>query len=419
MEGLLFLGFVAAIVVGNPFGRYSGDKVFRLKLENEQQLEFIRNVSRAVEIDFWQPHSVELVTTNSSVDFRVGADWASDIQTGLEEIGLRYEILIENLQILIENQLDQKGSRSASYDYERYHNWDQIESWTANVANENPSLISRIEIGRSYEGRGIYLLRVGKRTGCVKPAIFMDCGIHAREWISPAFCQWFVKEAIRSYGTKSTLNTLVNELDFLVVPVINVDGYVYSWTTDRLWRKTRSKNPGSTCVGTDPNRNFDAKWCSTGASRNPCDYTYCGSNVESEKEVKAVANYIRNHRSIIKAYLTMHSYSQLCLFPYSYTNSLAVNHVELNSLAMNAVTALTSLYGTHYTYGPGGGTLYLAAGGSDDWAYDLGIKYSFTFELRDTGKHGFLLPDTLIRPTCEETMLAINYIATYVLNHPY
>lgn len=22
----------------------------------------------------------------------------------------------------------------------------------------------------------------------------MDCGIHTREWIAPAFCQWFVKE---------------------------------------------------------------------------------------------------------------------------------------------------------------------------------------------------------------------------------
>lgn len=24
--------------------------------------------------------------------------------------------------------------------------------------------------------------------------VWMDCGIHAREWIAPAFCQWFVKE---------------------------------------------------------------------------------------------------------------------------------------------------------------------------------------------------------------------------------
>lgn len=55
-----------------------------------------------------------------------------------------------------------------------------------------------------------------------------------------------------------------------------------------------------------------------------------------------------------------------------------------------------------------------AAGGSDDWAYDLGVKYSFTFELRDTGRYGFLLPESQIKPTCEETMLAVKYITAHV-----
>ncbi len=36
--------------------------------------------------------------------------------------------------------------------------------------------------------------QIGKNTGSAKPAVFMDCGFHAREWISHAFCQWFVKE---------------------------------------------------------------------------------------------------------------------------------------------------------------------------------------------------------------------------------
>lgn len=58
----------------------------------------------------------------------------------------------------------------------------------------------------------------------------------------------------------------------------------------------------------------------------------------------------------------------------------------------------------------------LAAGGSDDWAYDLGVKYAYTFELRDTGRYGFLLPESQIKPTCQETMLAVMYIADYVLN---
>lgn len=60
-----------------------------------------------------------------------------------------------------------------------------------------------------------------------------------------------------------------------------------------------------------------------------------------------------------------------------------------------------------------------AAGGSDDWAYDQGIKYAFTFELRDTGTYGFLLPESQIKPTCEETLLAVKYIANYVLEHLY
>lgn len=60
-----------------------------------------------------------------------------------------------------------------------------------------------------------------------------------------------------------------------------------------------------------------------------------------------------------------------------------------------------------------------AAGGSDDWAYDEGIKYSFTFELRDTGRYGFMLPESQIKPTCEETLLAVKYIANYVLEHLY
>ncbi|XP_041031842.1 carboxypeptidase B-like isoform X4 [Carcharodon carcharias] len=418
MEALLFLGFVAIISVEAAVGKYAGDKVLRLRPENEQHLQFIRHVSHSAEVDFWQPHSVELVTTNRSVDFRIGAGWASEVQAGLNKIGLKYDILIENVQNLMEKQFDRNKTDSTGYDYEKYHRWDEIESWIAKITIENPKLVSRFKIGHSYERRSIYLLRVGKRTGFMKPAIFLDCGIHAREWISPAFCQWFVKEAVRNYGSDPAMTTLLNKLDFLVVPVINVDGYVYSWARDRFWRKTRSRNPGSRCVGTDPNRNFDAKWCSIGASRDPCDDIYCGSHAESEKEVKAVAGFIRQY-CCIKAYLTIHSYSQMCLFPYSYTYSLTPNYKELNTMASDAVKALSSLHGTQYEYGPAAIIIYPSAGGSDDWAYDLGIKYSFTFELRDTGTYGFLLPESQIRPTCEETMLAINYIATYVLNHPY
>lgn len=69
----------------------------------------------------------------------------------------------------------------------------------------------------------------------------------------------------------------------------------------------------------------------TGASSNPCSDTFCGYSPESEIEVKNVADFIRRNKSVLKAYLTIHSYSQLLLFPYSYTFELAAHHSELVS----------------------------------------------------------------------------------------
>ncbi|XP_061437933.1 carboxypeptidase B-like [Lethenteron reissneri] len=91
----------------------------------------------------------------------------------------------------------------------------------------------------------------------------------------------------------------------------------------------------------------------------------------------------------------------------------------MSALAKRATKALSSAYGTKYRYGPAATTIYLASGGSFDWAYDQGIRYSMTFELRDTGRHGFLLPESQIRVTCEETMLAYEVIVQHVLDHPY
>nr|XP_056705541.1 carboxypeptidase B-like [Euleptes europaea] len=396
---------------------FEGEKVFRVTPHNEEQVEVLTTLASNMQVDFWRPDSVTLVKTGMTVDFRVEADLCFEVERLLQQSGLNYEILIDNLQTILNGQFD-SHVRSAGYQYEKYNNWEKIEAWTADIANQNPDLVSRSQIGTTFEGLPMYLLKVGKR-GANKKAIFMDCGFHAREWISPAFCQWFVRQAVRTYGTETIMTRLLDQLDFYVLPVFNIDGYVYTWTKSRMWRKTRSTNAGSSCIGTDPNRNFNAGWCSVGASRRPCDDTYCGSAPESEKETKALVNFIRNNISTIKAYLTIHSYSQMLLYPYSYTYDVTKNNVELNTLAKAAIKELATLHGTKYTYGPGASTIYPAAGGSDDWAYDQGIKYSFTFELRDTGRYGFALPESQIKPTCEETLIAIKHIASYVLDHLY
>ncbi|XP_054568428.1 carboxypeptidase B [Eptesicus fuscus] len=417
MLALLVLVTLALASAHHSGEHFEGQKVFRVFVEDENHINLLHALANTNQIDFWKPDSVTQIKPHSTVDFRVEAEDISTVENFLEQNELQYEVLINNLRSILEAQFDSQV-RATGHSYEKYNNWETIEAWTQQVASENPDLISRSAIGTTFEGRTMYLLKVGK-PGPNKPAIFMDCGFHAREWISPAFCQWFVREAVRTYGREIHMTEFLEKLDFYVLPVFNIDGYVYSWTKNRMWRKTRSTYDGTKCIGTDPNRNFDAGWCKIGASRSPCDETYCGPAAESEKETKALANFIRNNLSSIKAYLTIHSYSQMMLYPYSYDYKLTENNVELNALAKATVKELATLHGTKYTYGPGATTIYPAAGGSDDWAYDQGIKYSFTFELRDKGRYGFALPESKIRPTCEETMLAIKHIASYVLEHPY
>ncbi|XP_057613307.1 carboxypeptidase B [Chionomys nivalis] len=415
---MLLLLVLVSVALAQPSPEdFDGNRVFRVSVPDEDHINLIQELANSKQIDFWKPDSATQVKPLTTVDFHVKAEDVAAVEKFLEQNEFHYEVLISNVRNTLEAQFD-SNIRATGHSYTKYNKWETIEAWIQEVVKDNPNLISRKTIGTTFEGRNIHLLKVGKAKAN-KPAIFIDCGFHAREWISPAFCQWFVKEAVRTYGQESQMTKLLDELDFYVLPVVNIDGYVYTWTRSRMWRKTRSTKAGSSCVGVDPNRNFNAGWCEVGASRSPCSDTYCGPAAESEKETKALADFIRQNLSSIKAYLTIHSYSQMMLYPYSYAYKLPSNNEELNALVKGAAKELASLYGTKYTYGPGATTIYLAAGGSDDWAYDQGIKYSFTFELRDTGTYGFLLPESQIRPTCEETMLAVKYIADYVREHLY
>ncbi|CAG7718061.1 unnamed protein product, partial [Allacma fusca] len=61
--------------------------------------------------------------------------------------------------------------------------------------------------------------------------------IHAREWIAPATVTYIANEIIQA-NLKSEY--WASMFDWYISPVINPDGYEYSHTNDRFWRKTRS-----------------------------------------------------------------------------------------------------------------------------------------------------------------------------------
>ncbi|KAM4748925.1 carboxypeptidase A1-like [Rhinophrynus dorsalis] len=398
----------------------SGDQVLRVKPQDYAQLRVLKQLEYKahLQIDFWLP----VVKTKVSVDIRVPFSSLKEVKNALALKNISYSITIDDVQALVDQEKQEmKASRLYKtgidrFSYSTYHTLDEIYIWADRLTKMYPGLIRKIHIGQSYEGRPIYALKFS--TGKNKPAIWINTGIHAREWISPATMIWTAKKIASSYHKDPSLTSILNKLDIFIEFVCNPDGYAYSHSMDRLWRKNRSITEGSPCVGVDLNRNWDVGYGGVGSSTNPCSATYLGKHPLSEPEVKSIMQFILSHGNV-KALFSIHSYSQKIMFPYGYSQRLSPDHKELTQLAKKAVTALSSLHGTRYKYGTTFNTLYRAPGTITDWGYKNGIKYSYTIELRDTGKYGFLLPAEQIIPTAEETWLALMKMMEHVRDHPY
>uniref|UniRef100_A0A8P0PP23 Carboxypeptidase B2 n=1 Tax=Canis lupus familiaris TaxID=9615 RepID=A0A8P0PP23_CANLF len=351
-----------------------------------KQVQILRNLTTAYEIVLWQPVTAEFIEKKKEVHFFVNASDVSNVKAHLHDSTILFRVLVEEVKDLIQQQTSNNtlSPRTSSSFYERYHPLHEIYTWMEIISENYPEMVEKIHIGSSYEKYPLYVLKVTQ--------------LHGQEML---------------------YTNLLRHVDFYVMPLVNVDGYDFTWKKNRMWRKNRSYHENNRCIGTDLNRNFASKhWCEEGASSLSCSETYCGPYPESEPEVKAMANFLRKNINHIKAYISMHSYSQHIVFPYSYNRSKSKDHEELSLVASEAVRAIENTNkNTRYTHGSGSESLYLAPGGSDDWIYDLGIKYSFTIELRDTGRYGFLLPERFIKPTCAEALAAISEIAGHVIRN--
>ncbi|CAF4738334.1 unnamed protein product, partial [Rotaria sp. Silwood2] len=273
-----------------------------------------------------------------------------------------------------------------------------------------------------------------------KKAVWLDGGIHAREWISSATTIYIAYALLSNYSIDPIITHFVDQFDYYFLPVFNVDGYVYTWTNDRLWRKTRSNTSVSNCFGADANRNWDYHWCESkyfylfiihsviysydisvgGASHDPCSDIFCGSKPFSEIETAQVAQFLSNYNSTIVHYMNFHSFGQYWMSPWGYTRQKPVQFKLQDDGSAQAVQALGAVFGTKYVHGTVATTIYVASGGTIDWTFGkTNIIFSYAVELRDTGNYGFLLPEDQIVPTGKETLAGELALLKYIQGKVY
>ena len=110
-------------------------------------------------------------------------------------------------------------------------------------------------IGTTGEGRDLKIVKINSKDPSL-PVIFIDAGIHAREWISPAAVMAFAERLVKTIQrtTRKKEESPLRKFQWHILPLANPDGYEYSRTRDRLWRKNTAAVPGSSCIGVDLNR---------------------------------------------------------------------------------------------------------------------------------------------------------------------
>ncbi|XP_017041461.1 carboxypeptidase B-like [Drosophila ficusphila] len=338
----------------------------------------------------------------------------------MEENNADYDIISRDVALTLSSEYEANRMLRERIPYngrlgtERYYTHDEINQFIADLAKEYPSRVFLKTVGKSYEGRSLKTITITNGDARRNKNVFLvDGGFHAREWISPAAAVYLISELVENLEENADL---LQDFDWVILPVVNPDGYEFTQTSadNRLWRKTR-KPSSANCIGTDPNRNFDFHWNEEGASQDPCAQIYAGPKPFSEPEAVVVGNLIHTYADRGKMYLTLHSYGSLILYPWGWTTEVPETVDDLQEVAEAGQQAIIGDTGTVYLVGSCTETIgYAASGASDDYAYNAGFPISFTMEL-PFGGSGFDPPASDIDHLVKEAWVGIAAMARKVI----
>jgi carboxypeptidase T len=294
-----------------------------------------------------------------------------------------------------------------------YHSYKELEADLLALQQKNPAIAKVFDLGDSLERRHIYGLKISdnvEREENQAQVLILGCH-HAREWISVEVPFLFGKHLVESYATDPEVKRLVDRSEIWIIPLVNPDGLEYTIHTYRYWRKNRRDNGGEQ-FGVDLNRNYDYKWGvdNIGSSGDPASGVYRGPAPFSEPETRAVRDLFlkKSFRSMV----SYHSFSQVILYPWGYTNLPSDREAEMRDIAGEMASRIKAVNGRAYAPGQSGKDLYLTNGDTTDWTFGLSGIPSYTIELPPIDEifGGFFNREEDIAPIFRENLPALLYL---------
>jgi murein tripeptide amidase MpaA len=111
--------------------------------------------------------------------------------------------------------------------FDRFYRYDELTEILESWAQERPELFRLESIGRSYEGRDIWLATITNvETGADldKPALLIEANIHAIEVTGATAALHLIQRLLSGYGSDERVTRALDTRVFYVVPRLNPDG---------------------------------------------------------------------------------------------------------------------------------------------------------------------------------------------------
>ena len=303
----------------------------------------------------------------------------------LDEAGHPYEVLQRDLEASLAY-----ANKGAGFGI--YHTYSENIAFVDSLRLLYPHVVSeKWSIGLTLERHDIWAFRVSANPDVDEnePEIMIDGMHHAREIMASEFPIMFAEYLASNYGTDPEITWLLDNRELYIVPIVNPDGVIYNELTNPngggMWRKNRREN-SLTSFGVDLNRNYPYQWGfdDSGSSPDPSSDIYRGPGPASELETQAMMDFIDSRE--IRTHDTVHTYSNLTLYPWGYISAPTPDGAVYDHMAAE----MTKFNG--YTPGQPGDILYGVNGGSFDWNYGDETKHTrfFTFSNEiGSGTDGF------------------------------
>jgi extracellular matrix protein 14 len=281
-------GWTARVVDSLGFGRrnrradpyksltqYKDDLVLRFTISNEAEARAIAGAANQLFLDVWS-------ASNKSMDIRLSPHDLPLVLSFLpESMKNNYTPMMSNiLDSIPQSRIE--GQKTDTLFFGDYQPWNVILPWMKLLESMFPSYVELLTIGQTHEGRDIHALKVGaseeedgkrrRADGEQRRTVIITGAAHAREWISVSTVNYLAYSIITGYAKNDKgIDAMVNNIDWIFIPTLNVDGYVYTWEKDRLWRKNRQPTNLAFCQGIDLDRAYDFHFDNSPQSAaNPC-----------------------------------------------------------------------------------------------------------------------------------------------------